>query len=1005
MGKYHLDPKVTAVNRLPARARRFANSRTLSLDGEWMFRLYDRPEDCGACYAADFDEAGYRPIRMPGNWETQGFGKPIYTNYVYPWAVDGENGVDGMPDPWRVPRDNPTGCYRLRFELPEDMANDDLILRFDGVETAYELYVNGAFVGYAEDSKLTSEFDIRAHVRPGENLLALRVFTFATSSYLEDQDYWYLCGIHRSVTLISVPAARMEDFRVRAVADRHLEGGVFSADVRVARVPGFQTFRVRARLADASGAIVAETEAPVSARAEYSQYQRPTANTARIAIPLARVLRWSPEEPNLYTAEFTLLGANGEALDSDSCRVGFKRVDIEDGILLFNGRRLLVFGVNRHEHAWKSGRAVSRAHMIEEIRSMKRMNINAVRTSHYPDSPLWYELCDEMGILVLCECNLETHGVSGQISHDPEFACAYLERAERMVMQYKNHACIYGWSLGNESGFGANHAAMYGFIKEYDPTRICQYEAGGPGQNISDVRGQMYATEKQILAMLTDPRDNRPVILVEYLYQIRNSGGGMHKFIELMRRYERFQGGFVWDWQDKSLLGKTCDGAEYFAHGGDFGESFVEPREPAYMTNNGLVRADLTWKPVAHEVREAYAPLLIDPPHPDNAWMAQRTGARFTVTNHSLTHRARAYAVAMAVLDGRGMELARFGIEIPDLAPGEHAMIDVSEHFADLAHEPSLYLEFMITHIATGAAIARRQFAHRRTLPVVPAAPRGLSAPTISDGGDAYRVHGADFDISIRKQDGALIRFDKNGITRALESRICYDRPYCGLDAREGWGWREAMDDARAMALTYEPVRVLHGEGEIALTCAFSEENGRLRGTLRWAITGDGALRLSLDAFAAEGLMLPRLGLALTVPAGFDAAEYLGYGPYENYSDRMLAPRFGLHRAQVCDLGFDFAPPSENGGREGVQSLLFKNDAGDALCIRGEQPFHFDARRNTVEDIKRAMHTHELPERSEITLHLDAYHAPIGGDMAWSTAIDRLALRCAGAHSLRVVIG
>ncbi len=989
MRDFYLDPKVTAVNRLPARARRFSRSRTIDLNGEWLFRLFERPEDCGDFYAPDLDESGYRPIAVPGNWQTQGFGKPIYTNYAYPWPLDGECGLDNRPDPFRVPEANPTGCYRLRFEVPA--TDDDLILRFDGVETAYEVYMNGAFVGYAEDSKLSSEFDVTQFARPGENLLALRVFTYATSSYLEDQDYWYLCGIHRDAALILAPRARMEDYQIKAIPDRHLESGVFLADVKISRVAGFSKFRVRARILSPEGEIASEAEAPVSSHAIYTQTSVPTANTARIAIPLPKVARWSPENPALYAVEFTLLDGDGAVLDEDACRFGFKRVDVEDGILLLNGQRMLVFGVNRHEHAWKHGRAVPAAHMIEEIESMKRMNINAVRTCHYPDSSRWYELCDEMGLLVLCECDLETHGVAGQISHDPEYAPQYVERAQRMVVQHKNHASIYGWSLGNESGYGPGHAAMYGFCKEYDPTRICQYEAGNPGKSISDVRGSMYATEKQILSMLTDPRDDRPVILVEYLYQIRNTGGGMKKFIELTRRYERFQGGFVWDWQDKALLGRTPDGAEYFAHGGDFGEPFIEPNEPPYMTNNGLVRADLVWKPVAFEVREAYAPILIDPPHADNAWFAARLRGHFTVTNRTLATHSSEFALALTALDGAGNIMEQTALGMPDLKPGETATVDLSGRNA-------AYLEFTVTRKSTGVEVARRQFPLDVPLPAFEDRP--WNVPALTEESDRFVLISGDLRAEIAKADGALLKFEKGGVNRVENSRITLDRPYTGLDAREGWGWRKQTDEARALRISHEPARILRGEGEIALRFAFYADE-KLRGELTWTVRG-GALLFALDANAAEDVMLPRLGLELTIPGCFDRVEYLGYGPMENYADRMIAPRFGRYEAAVDALGFDYAPPSENGGRERARFLAFRSSDA-VLTIRAETPFHFDAGRHTTDDLKAALHTHELPARAEITAHIDAYHAPIGGDMAWSTAVDRADLR-AGAHALRVAL-
>ncbi|MCQ2431128.1 MAG: hypothetical protein MJ175_00840 [Clostridia bacterium] len=996
----YLNPHVTAVGRLPARARRFAE-KTVSLGGTWSFCLFARPEDCGDFYSDGIDESAYRPITVPGNWQLQGFGKPIYTNYAYPWPIDGEYGVDNWPDPWKVPKENPTGCYRRRFTLPDNTCGNDVILRFDGVETAYEVYINGTLVGYAEDSKLTSEFDVTAYVHEGENLLALRVFTFATSSYLEDQDYWYLCGIHRAADLILVPHARIEDFKIDAVADRYTPGGTLSADIRVSRTPGYSARSIRASLKNPDGVLLSAVTEPIRGHAEYNLAWAPTTAAARIRMTLPEVERWSPDTPILYTLYIEYLDTDGTVLDTESSRVGFKRVAIEDGILLINGRRALIFGVNRHECAWKEGRAVSREHMVREIESMKRMNVNAVRTCHYPDSPLWYDLCDEMGILVLCECDIETHGVSGQISHDGDFVSVYTERAQRMVYQHKNHACIYGWSLGNQSGCGPNHAAKYSFIKEYDKTRICQYEAGDPGKNISDIRGKMYATEKEILSMLTNPRDNRPVILVEYLYQIRNSGGRMEKFIEMLRRYERFQGGFVWDWQDKSLPLPLPDGTFGFGHGGDFDEPFKEPSEPPYMTNNGLVRADLVWKPVAYEVREAYAPLLIDSEFSDSAWMPLYGTGLFRAFNRSSARSSEDFTVTLTVKGHDGLTLAHVPVSLPVLAPGASCEVprfyDLEEKFAD---EPILFYEFAVED-KRGETVSCRQFRVRDGLiPSSVCRPACAPVSTATEKTMIFEASGAKAVFS--RDDGMLLSYEKDGKLLITSSALCKDRPYCGLDAQPGWGMRPAMDEARNLPLCFAAPTVSAKADSLTMTAVF-RGGFRLAGDIAWTMYGDGTLLCELHLRTTAGLILPRFGVELTVPGDLDTADYTGYGPMENYADRMVAPRFGSYIQKVEDLGFDFAPPSENGGHEGTIRLALRS-ADSEITFDSDHPFHFDAHPYTVKDCQKALHTHELPTRDEITVHLDAYHAPIGGDMAWSTMLSKEDIPGAKDHTLRFLV-
>ncbi len=687
--------EVLSINRVPAHSRwgafdtveqaltcRCGDSPNVkSLNGTYRFRLYDRPEEVDDFYRPDYDDSAFSDIAVPSNWEVQGFGEPIYTNVAYPFQrsedrcwLTAKAGEEPVPNEPYVPEKNPTGCYRKEFAVDESFLGKELYLTFEGVETAFYLWVNGEPVGYSQDSKLAADFRVTDFVRPGKNLMALQVMRFADSTYAEDQDYWYLSGIYRNVWLTAKPALHIDDVNWTALPDAAFCGGTFSADIRVSRVPGFAGCTVRTSLYNADGARLASAESPVQAAAEYRTDRVPTANTARACLALERVSLWSPESPVLYTAVFELLSPEGDVLDIESSRFGFKRVEVRSGVVYLNGRRLIVRGVNRHEHYYKTGRAVPREVMLEEIRQMKRMNVNSVRTCHYPDCPDWYDLCDEYGLLLICECNLETHGVAGALTQSPRWAGVFLDRAVRMVEQHKNHVCIYSWSLGNESGTGANHAAMYGFIKEYDPTRLCQYEAGNPGKNISDVRGNMYATVEAILGMLTDPEDDRPIILVEYLYQIRNSGGGMDRFLELTQRYPRFQGAYVWDWQDKCLEGTAPDGSRFFAYGGDFGESFVEGRDggewPPFMTCNGLVLPDLRWKPVAYEVKTAYAPVRVSHLENDSAWFTGSPFERFLLRNDSLTESTAAYCCE-AVLRENGVVVERRTVDLPLLQAGE----------------------------------------------------------------------------------------------------------------------------------------------------------------------------------------------------------------------------------------------------------------------------------------------------------------------------------------------
>lgn len=1007
------NPDIIAQNRAPAHtpwgayvsaelARtcdRTRSPRVRSLDGRYDFRLYRSPDDVDEFYVSDDAPSDFASITVPGNWETQGFGEPIYTNYVYPWrldpgtpqAVTAKAGLQ-VPNPPELPRDNPTGCYRKTFTVPDEYLDGDLFIRFDGVETAFYVWINGQMVGYAEDSKLPVEFEISRFVRAGENLLALQVMRFATGIWFEDQDYWHLSGIYRHVWLIAKPRLHIADYQIVAEPDLPGTGGHFSADVMVSRQPGYAECRVRASLFDPEGQLLGETESAVMARAQYTTREQPTAGAARIRIELGQVRLWTPETPILYTAVFTLLGGDGEAIDHESCRVGFKKIEIRHGVVLLNGKRLRVCGVNRHEHG-PAGRAVDLAHMREEIRQMKRMHINAVRTCHYPDCPEWYELCDELGLLLVCECNLETHGVFGQLSHDPEYALHYLDRATRMVRTYKNHVSIYAWSLGNESGFGPNHAAMTGFIKEYDKTRLCQYESGSPGKNISDVRGDMYAPIERILEMLADPVDDRPVILVEYLYQICNSGGGLTQFRDLLERYPRFQGGFVWDWQDKSLLAKTADGQPYWAYGGDFKESFTDPEVPLFMTNNGIVLPDLTWKPVAREIQAVYAPIWLEARRDSSARGSARDPERFVLKNRSQTM-STADLKAEAVLRENGVAVIRQDVALPVLAPGETAewvcrLPHIKKPGCSYHLEINLFLKDKPWYREDGDVFSFIQ----TELPAGPPAEPvpGPAEPVQVTDGDRIVLRAGSMMVTLDRATGQLLGLEQNGVCLIRGAIPAFSRPPTGQDCQEGWGWYAQTHVFHELTIAVRDVQLTLSD-RLAVVRFLLLAAPRAAQTIPVSLTyrfDAAGLTIESNALVPDFYeMVPRAGLCFQLDGARQQLHYFGYGPWECYPDRMACVRLGRFDSTVAREHFPFNPPSENGGHEKTRWLELADVDGRGVRISGQAPFHFDARLHDVAAYWQARHEHELAPSDTITLHIDSVHAPIGSNMAWSTVID-----------------
>jgi beta-galactosidase len=1019
------NPDVTSINREPAHSPwgayedfeqastcdRTRSKWTLPLDGSWRFRYCERPTDADPFWEPGYDHGQWKPIQVPGDWEVQGFGEPIYTNIVYPWnhsrggrhivQPDAAPEACGLPNPPAIPEENPTGCYHREFTLPKEWVGREIFLQFDGVETAFYCWVNGGEVGYSEDSRLPCGFDVTTHVREGLNRIDVLVLRFASSIYMEDQDYWFLTGIHRSVRLVAKPGNRIVDWRITAVPDLQGSAGAVVVDIAINRVDGFASCSVRLDILDAQGRPLGNGISKVVPQAQYRMKENPTANTARIRIALERIDAWTPETPTLYKAIMTLLSPDGHEADFESCRIGFRRIEIVDGAILLNGKRLILRGVNRHEHEAHVGHAVGEDRMVEEIRLMKRLGINAVRTCHYPDHPVWFDLCDEWGLLLVCECNLETHGVAGALTHDPTWGAAFLERAIRMVMTHQNHPSIYAWSLGNESGTGPNHAAMAGWIREHDAERICQYEAGNPGKNISDVRCDMYATQERILQLLTDPGDDRPVVLVEYLYQIRNSGGGMHKFRELVERYRRFQGGFIWDWQDKCLVARTPEGEEYYGYGGDFGESVVDWIHPPFMCCNGIVLPDLSLKPVAFEVKQAYCPVTIEVLGNDDPWRQPHVPCRYRLRNRNLVLDTTPYDAVYAIREN-GHVIGTGPFDLPLVPAGEDREVVFAPDIVK-RHGAEYHLEFSVRYARdtafaqVGFELGRFQFRlDDGTCAPGPATCIKEGELLAESDQDRLIIRNGKHAVSFDRTTGLLRSCQADGVEHLASGPMeCFSRPRTGIDACPEWGYHAdwGMFGRSGMQSTLKCFQADSQEKgtiriETVREVVFPDSLHGASISSSYAVHGNGRIEVrTLFRIYGPCAGPARVGAEFIIPEGFEHLEYFGLGPVENYRDRKHAAILGVFGGKVEDEHFPFIPPSENGGHEETRWVILSDWAGHTIRFSSPIPFHFDVHHNTVEDYRSAGHDIELIRRKESYLHIDAAHAGIGGDMGWSTVL------------------
>jgi beta-galactosidase len=576
------------------------------LNGKWRFDYATNP----ASAPAGFHEPGYDvsewdTIEVPGNWQLQGYDVPMYTNVQYPFPID---------DYPRVPEDdNPTGCYRRAFTVPDGWSGRQVFLTFDGVDSAFHLWINGEAVGYSQDSRLPAEFNVTPYLRPGENTLAVRVYRWSDGSYLEDQDFWRLSGIFRDVYLWSAPAVHVRDFWAKTELDEAYRDAVLKVRAKV-RNYGDQDaarYSVEVKLFDSEGnqgASGSATGIAVKAGEEV---------TVELQEMVTAPEKWSDEHPYLYMLLISLKDPAGDVVEVERCQVGFRKVEIKDGQVHVNGVPVLFKGVNRHEHDPDFGHFVTAQSMIQDIKLMKQFNVNAVRTCHYPDDPLWYDLCDQYGLYVIDEANIESHGVWDRPAKDPEWLPAFLERCTRLVERDKNHPCVVIWSLGNESGYGPNFTTLADWVHEYDPSRPVHYESatnqrvykGAENAPEIDFVSMMYPSVDKTIKVSQVPGETRPYILCEYAHSMGNSTGNLKEYWDAVEAYPRFQGGFIWDWVDQGIRQVTEDGEEWFAYGGDFGD---EPHDGSFCIN-GIIAADRKPHPGLWEHKKIVQPVRVEP--------------------------------------------------------------------------------------------------------------------------------------------------------------------------------------------------------------------------------------------------------------------------------------------------------------------------------------------------------------------------------------------------------
>jgi len=1014
---FWMTPEITGTNRLPGRATlypfdseaaalagdRQASPWWRSLDGQWRFHLVPRPEATPAeFYRTDFDDNAWDEIAVPGNWTCQGYDAPIYTNVQMPW--------DEQPP--GVPReDNPTGLYRTPFQVPAAWRGRRVVLHFGGVESCFRVWINGREVGLGKDSRLPSEFDITAHLnwgkgsRASRNLLAVEVVRWSDGSHLEDQDHWWMAGIHREVYVYSTAAMHLEDVFARGDLDETCTEGQLALKIRLGEQETWPAgWSLRARLVGPDGKDVFRR--PLTADCPGPDQIGGAGRVVSLSGAVRRPRLWSAETPELYTVVASLVDPDGEVAEATSCRVGFRRIDLGHREVRVNGQLVYFKGVNRHDHDDDAGKTVSRERMRQDVEVMKRLNVNAVRTSHYPNDPFFYQLCDEYGLYVIDEANIECHAFqpADRLAQDPRWTAAFVDRCQHMVERDKNHPSILMWSLGNESGYGANHDAAAGWIRGFDPSRLVHYEGAirghwsgsygggakqaGYGALASDVICPMYP-QVSTLAEFSDDDfpESRPLIMCEYSHSMGNSNGCLKEYWDTIESKPGLQGGFIWDWVDQGLTRNDEKGVKYWAYGGDFGET----RHDANFCINGLVWPDRTPHPgAAIEVKYCYQYVAVS---------AGRRRAEITVHNkHSFLDLGHLQGYWSAQVDGRTVkkgrlprlrtapgaaESVKLPLELPRLGPGQECFLDV--WFT--ARQDTLWCE-------KGYEVAREQLPLAVGKPARPATGRSAAAVAADESDGALYLSTDDTCARFCLETGTLTGLSRDG-REFLERgpRAFLWRAPTDNDGIKSWSGQEHKALGRWWKLglqrqTWETARVtrrrsggLPSLSSVTLLRGTDDEGGvHDLGEHRqaFALQADGTLRIDNTLKLAAGVSdLPRIGVELILAPELERFEWFGRGPGENYPDRKAGSPVGHYAAAVSDLYVPYILPQENGARCDVRWCAL-HDGGAGLLIAGSEPMTVSALHCSADDLTGAFHTNELRSRPDVFVHLDVAQRGLG---------------------------
>jgi beta-galactosidase len=956
---------------------RFGSEYMLLLNGKWRFHWVPKPADRPAdFFRTDFDVSGWKSIEVPGNWQFQGYDVPIFLDEGYPFPKN----------PPFIPHDhNPVGSYRTEFAVPEGWKNRQVFLHFDGVESGFYVWVNGQLVGYNEDSRTPAEFNITPYLRPGGNILAVEVYQWSDGSYLECQDYWRLSGIFRNVYLFSTPPVHIRDFELKADLDAACRDAVFrmKAWVRNSGQLAAQNHSLEVTLLDSDGHAVG---AQILAK-ETSPFISPGAQSIfLLKSALSNPHKWSAEHPNLYAVLLTLKDEGGRVVEIESAKFGFRKVEVKEGQFLLNGRPILIKGVNRHEHDPLTAHYVTRDSMIKDIVLMKQHNINTVRTSHYPNDPQWYELCDQYGLYLIDEANIESHGMGYDpevtLANRPEWKKAHLDRIIRMVERDKNHTSVIIWSLGNEAGDGTNFEAASEWIHRRDPSRPVHYERAELRPH-TDIYCPMYARIEDIVGYAKQ-RQDRPLILCEYSHAMGNSLGNLQDYWDAIERYPQLQGGSIWDWMDQGMRKTLPDSRLSYGCANDFDPN----RKEESFCCDGVLFSDRAITPKAFEVKKVYQNIGFKP--------ADLAAGKVEIVNKFFFTNLMGYEFLWSVAEG-GTEVEAGDLGRLDIGPRESRVVTVPFEKPKPKPGAEYWLRLSVRLLddlpwaPRGREIAAEQF----KLPFYEVAPaadlKGLPPLRKAETENEVVLSGREFEVHFDKSMGSISSYRFQGAELIAAGPLPnFWRAPTDNDVGDRMPARCAAWQKASSSRTVDGFAVEQVDGSVfRVVVRFGLNDVGSKHQTTYTVLGSGDIIVENEIRIGGSNLpeFPRFGMRLRLPSAFKKVEWYGRGPHENYCDRNTSAFVGLYRSTVQEQFTPYPSLQENGYKTDVRWAAVRDGQGRGLAFFGMDLVGFSALPYTIEDLtpeKRGWKSvADLVERDFVELNIDLKQMGVGGDDSW----------------------